>query len=320
MPAARGDVDPLERPSAGGRLRPRRQRERDIRRGDDEALLDPTVLERGAPGRVPHDPGWDPVHDHGAAPVRASRATARDPRSGPRERPGSAIGASPSPRPPSQRDTVQPVAGSSSARGRGSSSKRSSRIVARHARNDPASPARSSSGICTSRTCAMVAPRRLRSLDPRARHTSRPCARLPDRDGAGERSARPRPRRRRRRQGARPDRGRGGRPRRWLYRGTRRAAVPGRRSTLAGPGRPARHRLAGGDLAATRHGVSWDPAGCRRPLGGCSRRLPHSGRGGGCRGPLPGVPATPARPRRRSGEEPAGGARRRPPPGARRPG
>ena len=51
----------------------------------------------------------------------------------------SAIRAIPSPKPPSQRDTVHPVAGSSPAAGTGSCSNGSSRIVARQARNDAVS-------------------------------------------------------------------------------------------------------------------------------------------------------------------------------------
>ncbi len=65
--------------------------------------------------------------------------------------PAPAIVARPSPRPPSHRDTVHPVAGSSSPAGRGRSSKRSSRIVATQARNETVSSGSSDSGSPTSR-------------------------------------------------------------------------------------------------------------------------------------------------------------------------
>ncbi len=52
---------------------------------------------------------------------------------------GSASRTIPIPNPPSQRDTVHPLAGSSSSAGSGSASRGSSRIVARHARKDSVS-------------------------------------------------------------------------------------------------------------------------------------------------------------------------------------
>jgi hypothetical protein len=63
---------------------------------------------------------------------------------------GSARGAKPIPKPPSQRVTVKPVAGSSSGAGRGSASKRSSRIVATQARNEATSSGGPSFGMLTS--------------------------------------------------------------------------------------------------------------------------------------------------------------------------
>ena len=63
---------------------------------------------------------------------------------------GSASGARPIPKPPSQRATVKPVAGSSSGAGYGSSSNGSSRMVATQARKEATSSGRSPLGMLTS--------------------------------------------------------------------------------------------------------------------------------------------------------------------------
>ena len=116
-------------------------------------------VRRPGPRRRPD--GTPYIHDEAAAGPRRSTAPAR------RTMPASATGASPSPSPPSQRDTVQPVAGSSPAAGRGISSSGSSRIVARQARNEAVSSGSSDSGSRTSRITRDSARSATRGRQPR---------------------------------------------------------------------------------------------------------------------------------------------------------
>ena len=81
---------------------------------------------------------------------------------------GSAIRAIPRPSPPSQRDTVHPAAGSSSAAGSGNLSSGSSRIVAKHARNDAVARDSPDLGRAASFTTGSWSPQPSRRQDRRS--------------------------------------------------------------------------------------------------------------------------------------------------------